>query len=337
MPKDDFQALCLYNAESSALLKAMTAVGDKGVTSAGWLATVRASSRPANQPSIKAALSIDKPRRNASNERIRYWHHAYCAGAVFAVPARCTVPVWSPNERCQMKRIIILSVVMSIIAVAGCTPGNGRVFVEEQEGPSNALQKRLQGKTKAELLGLADDPDPTVALHAAWEYGKGDKKKTADFVERFKKMLNVAPPQWWQDRLEGVVAYETCHYFPGIDPSKLKANSRISNAEVEIGASPAEEGAGGFAYSVQAINRKTKKLLWEQVVWAAGRTSIEGFGVHQIELVLSEGRSFIFGVESHGAYAEAFRLADGVSNHPILLVLLVQLLGKLVRIPEDGH
>lgn len=39
MPKDDFQALCLYNAESSALLKAMTAVGDKGVTSAGWLAT----------------------------------------------------------------------------------------------------------------------------------------------------------------------------------------------------------------------------------------------------------------------------------------------------------
>jgi hypothetical protein len=29
MPQDDFQSLCLYNAESNAILKAMQAEGDK--------------------------------------------------------------------------------------------------------------------------------------------------------------------------------------------------------------------------------------------------------------------------------------------------------------------
>ena len=29
MPKDDFESLCLYNAESNAILKAMKAAGDK--------------------------------------------------------------------------------------------------------------------------------------------------------------------------------------------------------------------------------------------------------------------------------------------------------------------
>ena len=29
MPKEDFQSLCLYNAESNAIMKAMDAAGDK--------------------------------------------------------------------------------------------------------------------------------------------------------------------------------------------------------------------------------------------------------------------------------------------------------------------
>jgi hypothetical protein len=36
-----------------------------------------------------------------------------------------------------------------------------------------------------------------------------------------------------------------------------------------------------------------------------------GLGVHQMELVVSGDRVCVFGAESHGVYAEAFRLDDG--------------------------
>jgi hypothetical protein len=41
------------------------------------------------------------------------------------------------------------------------------------------LRTLFEAKGRDGLLALADSPDPMVALHAAWERGKGDKKKSA--------------------------------------------------------------------------------------------------------------------------------------------------------------
>src|SRR5262249_55941046 len=152
---------------------------------------------------------------------------------------------------------------------------------------SKALQKLFEAKGREGLLALAGDPDLMVALHAAWEYGKGDKKKTGEFIARFKDKLKVTPPEWWQERLKGEVVYETCHYVPGVDDCDLKGQARLSHDQFDVVADPDE---AGFRYTVEVTDRKTKKGLWKGDVWAAGRTILAGVGVHQIELVVSGGR-----------------------------------------------
>ncbi|MSR62700.1 MAG: hypothetical protein EXS08_09695 [Planctomycetes bacterium] len=73
----------------------------------------------------------------------------------------------------------------------------------------------------------------------------------------------------------------------------------------------ADPGLAGFPYDIQMKEHDTGSIVWKAAVWAVGRTALTGIGVHQIELVVSAERLFVFGIESNGAYAEAFAVDDG--------------------------
>jgi hypothetical protein len=195
-----------------------------------------------------------------------------------------------------------------ILALLAHSLAKDSISLQDREAASSALQKLFEAKGREGLPALADEPDQMVALHAAWQHGKGDKKKTGAFIARFKKKLKVTPPEWWQERLKGVVVYETCHYVPGVNGSKLKDHARLSHDQFDVVTDPSD---AGFSYKVKLQDRNTGKVLWKGKVRAAGRTSLGGVGVHQIELIVSEDRLFVFGAESHGVYAEAFNLRDG--------------------------
>jgi hypothetical protein len=188
--------------------------------------------------------------------------------------------------------------------------GGGRIVLDDQKSASKALQKLIEATGRAGLSVLLENPDKMVALHAAWELAKGDKKKTNEFITRFKDRLKITPPRWWQELLMGVDVRPTHHCFWGVDGSKLRANSRLSNERLDVVTDPRD---AGFGYPVEVTDRKTKKVLWKGHVWAAGRIVLlgAGRGNHQIELVVSDGRLFVFGAEDCGAYAEAFNLEDG--------------------------
>jgi hypothetical protein len=191
------------------------------------------------------------------------------------------------------------------------------ISLQEQGAASKALQELFEATGKEGLPMLADDRDVMVALHASWEHGKGDKRKTEQFIPRFTDRLKITPPRWWQDRLKGVVVYKgISHTFYGVDMRQLQKKSRLLHDRFQIDAF-IDDGSipilreAGFRFPIQVSDRKTKHILWKGEVWAAGRTVLAGVGAHQIEFVVSQGRLFVFGVESHGAYAEGFNLKDG--------------------------
>lgn len=181
-----------------------------------------------------------------------------------------------------------------------------RIPLDDQKSAAKALRSLFEATGRHHLVDLAGDPDSMVALHAAWEHGKGDKEKSGQFIALFEKRLRVRPPEWWQNRLKGVVVYETCHYIPGV--VSWKAKPRFASEQFDIVADPLD---AGFRYPVEVTDRKTGKRIWKQDIWAVGRTILEGAGVHQMELIVSKSRLFVFGAESHGIYAEAFNLKDG--------------------------
>jgi hypothetical protein len=207
-----------------------------------------------------------------------------------------------------MKHLGIFCLLLSLIATSAHSLGNDTISLQKQDIASKELQKLFEAKGQKGLPALTSDPDMMVALHAAWENGKGDKKKTGEFLSTFKDKLKVKPPEWWQERLKEVVVYKTCHSFGGVDSSKLKDAARFSDDRYDVVTNPTK---AGFSYTVEVADRESKKVLWKGDIWAAGRTFLAGEGVHQIELVVSDGRLFVFGAESHGAYAEAFNLKDG--------------------------
>jgi hypothetical protein len=67
----------------------------------------------------------------------------------------------------------------------------------------------------------------------------------------------------------------------------------------------------GFAYQVAGFVGKGGKPKWKADVWAAGRTLLLGQGHHWVEMRERDGVVYLFGKESHGAYAEAFEAASG--------------------------
>jgi hypothetical protein len=183
-----------------------------------------------------------------------------------------------------------------------------KIPLDDRSRASKALQNVMEAKGLAGMRELSGDADLMVALHARWECVKGKPAEVGKFVEFFKRNLRVEPPRWWSDLLAGVQVGAQAHAVPGVASGQLAANSRLVAGRLEIRASPEH---AGFWFKLRAIDPKENRLAWSAEVWAAGRTMLAGVGVHQIEMLVSEGRLFVFGAESHGIYAECFRLMDG--------------------------
>jgi hypothetical protein len=184
-----------------------------------------------------------------------------------------------------------------------------RIPLDKRDQASGALQKVMEAKGRAGMKELSRDTDLMVALHARWELVKGKPTETGKFVEFFKRNLRVDVPRWWQDLLAGVVVAEGhAHAVPGVKMDRLKANSRLAARGLEVWAKPS---TAGFQYEIDVTGLRNKQLVWSGKVWAVGRREGGGLGVHQIEILVSDDRLFVFGAESHGMYAEGFRLDDG--------------------------
>jgi hypothetical protein len=166
----------------------------------------------------------------------------------------------------------------------------------------------LEATGRARLASLADDADPMVALHSIWEREKLEPGGKSELLAAFRDRLGIQPPQWWQQLLAGVMVGEGWHYLRGVDPWQLKDNSQLVRDPYEIVADP---GMAGFPYDLELRDIGTGAVRWRNGVWAVGRGVLTGSGVHQIEMVVTDQLLFVFGAESHGAYAEAFRLEDG--------------------------
>lgn len=67
----------------------------------------------------------------------------------------------------------------------------------------------------------------------------------------------------------------------------------------------------GFPYEVAGFADEDGAPSWKADVWAAGRGVCFGYGHHFVEMTEKDGIIYLFGVESHGAYAEAFDAASG--------------------------
>jgi hypothetical protein len=66
----------------------------------------------------------------------------------------------------------------------------------------------------------------------------------------------------------------------------------------------------GPSYQAVGFTGKGGKPVWKADVWAEGRTlSLGGGGYHLVDVTEKEGVVCVFGIETHGAYAEAFDLA----------------------------
>ena len=70
-------------------------------------------------------------------------------------------------------------------------------------------------------------------------------------------------------------------------------------------------GISGFAYTLAGFEGKGGKPVWRADVWSAGRDFLGGEGYHRVEMTEKDGVVYLFGMESHGAYVEAFDASSG--------------------------
>lgn len=70
-------------------------------------------------------------------------------------------------------------------------------------------------------------------------------------------------------------------------------------------------GSGGMFYQMACVDLRSGSTKWVVPLWAAGRMGIAGMGNHHVEVVSDSNQVVVYGMESHGAYAEAFDLKDG--------------------------
>ena len=65
-------------------------------------------------------------------------------------------------------------------------------------------------------------------------------------------------------------------------------------------------------YKLCAIDRRSSKVIWSSLVWAAGgMKTYTGQGWHQAELTLTSGNITVFGVAGDTAYVEMFDRKTG--------------------------
>jgi hypothetical protein len=63
------------------------------------------------------------------------------------------------------------------------------------------------------------------------------------------------------------------------------------------------------------IERRSGRIVWRSLIWAAGIKSYTGTGFHWISLVSRKGLVCVFGLGDNCAYVEAFGKADGANQY----------------------
>lgn len=219
-----------------------------------------------------------------------------------------------------MKSRALPLLILAALVVSCAPPSSSEPpKLEMQEGENVALDDMhlaaLQLRSLFEpldskaLAAHRNSGDTSVKLHAAWELAKGDPVKAKQFIQELEALAKATPPIWWQRCLMSIKVYEgNCHYVPNVEMGDFEKEVRHSQGGYVITCQP---GIAGFPYTVTAKNSYAANEEVEMTVWAAGRMFLAGAGVHQMEMGVSDGKLFVFGAESHGVYAEVFRLADG--------------------------
>jgi hypothetical protein len=97
---------------------------------------------------------------------------------------------------------------------------------------------------------------------------------------------------------------KTCGYF--VDDCVLLG--LIDGVRSVIAVCSSEAGFPGTLFGFEGNGGKP---TWTSPIWAAGRRILMGRGSHQVELRKTGGVVYVFGVDSHGAYLEAFNITTG--------------------------
>jgi hypothetical protein len=184
-------------------------------------------------------------------------------------------------------------------------------------------------KRKEKLFGRSDDV-----------YDPAELRK---FVVFLKERTKAPVPDWWATAVTEVDLFPGRHHaFVGArrdGPKQVRVEEREGNLVLSAGGCSVEfpkatfnrdfydsfaawigekrsvvaayPGIAGFAYTVAGFEGKGGKPVWKVDVWGAGRDVLGGEGFHQVEMREKDGVVYLFGVESHGAYVEAFEAASG--------------------------
>jgi len=189
------------------------------------------------------------------------------------------------------------------------TPPSGKISLTEMESASKQLQKLFGSLDVKRLSALSNSKDETVALHATWELAKAKPAEVDRFLKKFESASGVTPPRWWQQCIRSIRVYEgNCHYVPNVIPRGDDKKERIVYGDHKIMAKPS---SAGFPYPITISKSNSNTTGMKVEVWAVGRTLLAGCGAHQMEMRAMNGKLYVFGAESHGAYAEIFRIVDG--------------------------
>ena len=182
-----------------------------------------------------------------------------------------------------------------------------KISLSKMDSASDQLKKIFLKEGRDGIGDLTNSKDPTVAIHAAWEIAKGKPDDIDRFLKVLESSLGTEPPKWWREQMKKIKIYPgNCHYVPGVAPND-KAEHRLTHKNFQIDSTPT---TAGFPYEVSITDTKTK-MESKITVWAVGRNILAGAGSHQIEILIHNDILCVFGSESHGAYAEQFRLTDG--------------------------
>lgn len=172
-----------------------------------------------------------------------------------------------------------------------------------------------------------------------------DRAGLVKFVAFLKDRIKVGVPDWWAAAITKVDVFPDRHHA-FIRPHAAKAGPKDCKVQLEGDTIVCSSGgrfikfpketfdeiaagsfvgwlgdrqsvvasyptSAGFEYQVTGFVGKNGKPDWRAEVWSAGRQELFGDGFHQVEMTERDGVVYLFGMESHGAYVEAFEVATG--------------------------
>jgi hypothetical protein len=147
------------------------------------------------------------------------------------------------------------------------------------------------------------------AMNAAKDYG--DFEIGFSHPEFFKKSYVISPDfkrnnDIWAIQLdEERVTFSTQSQIGSVDGVAVHFTSEIAYVALYAGRP--------VPYSLLAINRLDKKILWDAKVWAGGNRNYTGYGLHFSELRLAGKNILVFGVSEGAAYIDGFDATTGIN------------------------